>query len=108
MVLRLEPASFAFNGESPMDFSGAGEGSISAGPQETFWIWKISYARVLAKLHDPNMYNPYAGKNRALYLSKLWHIAYLGGNLFLTHMRRTAILLLSPIEPSEVNKVNWD
>lgn len=36
MVLELEPASFAFSGESPMDFTGAGEGSFSAGPQETF------------------------------------------------------------------------
>lgn len=106
MVLELEPASFAFSGESPMDFTGAGEGSFSAGPQETFWVWKNSYARVLAKLHDPNTYDSYIGKNNALYLSELWYIACLGGDLFLRHMKRTAILLLWPIEPTEVNKVN--
>lgn len=57
MVSELEPASFAFSGESPVDLAGAGEGSFSAGPQETFWVWNNSYARALAKLRDPNVYD---------------------------------------------------
>lgn len=89
-----------------MEFSGAGEGSFSAGSQERFWVWKKPCSTVLAKFYDPNMYDTYIRKNNALYLSKLWYIISLGGNLLLKRTKRTAILLLSPTDPTEVNTVN--